>query len=295
MNIGSQSVFPATSITHQHIAAIINTLLEQADPSRDSIRVLDLGFGNGKLLDHLVGAFALLRPGLRFDFFGLDVTDAGQQDTGYVETTRRYLGGKWPAVDWNERLKVISTRDAWPFADASFDYITSNQVMEHVLDHGSVFRSIRRCLRPRGVSINLFPVWEVLYEGHALMPLVHRVRDEKSRARLMLLFANAGFRGAYYREVQRRGWKSLREFANVFAHVLQTDTNYLTTEQLVDAAKNAGLQTSFTYTRHFFQAKLLSYVGKRPYRYREVAVFDSVGFAIGKYLSCVTVLLGRAE
>jgi hypothetical protein len=55
-------------------------------------------------------------------------------------------------------------------------------------------------LRPGGVSINQFPVREVLWEGHALMPLVHRIKHGQARARLILLFAKAGFRGEYRRK-----------------------------------------------------------------------------------------------
>jgi SAM-dependent methyltransferase len=294
MDIDRQGISPATSITHQHITAIIYTLLK-LDTRRDSICILDVGCGNGLLLTHMIGALTLLRPDLRFDAFGLDVNDACQQDDGYIETTRRHLQETWPAVDWNERIKMISSCDEWPFQEESFDFITSNQVMEHVMDHNFVFRNIQRCLRPGGVSINLFPVREVLWEDHALMPLVHRVKDEKARARLILLFAKVGFRGAYHREMQRRGWGSLKEFAQIFARVLQTDTNYLTAKQLVDKAEHAGLQISFTYTKDFFKAKMLSYAGKRPYSYRNSTFLDPVGFFIGKYLSSVTVLLRRAE
>ena len=87
--------------------------------------------------------------------------------------------------------------------------MTSNQVMEHVMHQDVVFREIHRCLSPGGLSINLFPAREVLWEGHALMPLVHRIKDEQRRARLMLFFAKVGFRRHYYREMPRRGWKRI--------------------------------------------------------------------------------------
>jgi SAM-dependent methyltransferase len=285
-------VAPASSITHQHIAAIINTLLGPS-PSNDTIRILDLGCGNGKLLGHMLGALATLRPGIQVEAFGLDVSDAGQHDAGYFDQTKRDFARRYPRVDWNERLSLITTRDEWPYPDQAFDFITSNQVMEHVADHAFVFRQINRCLRVRGVSVNMFPVREVLWEGHVSMPLVHRVRSVNSRARLMLLFARMGFTRHYHREMVRRGWKSLDEFARVFSRVLETDTNYLTTRQLIRVARQAELRISFVYTKDFFAAKALSYLDRRPYQYRDLGPLEYIGFFFGRRISSVTVLLRK--
>jgi SAM-dependent methyltransferase len=280
-----QSIAPAVSTTHQHIAAVLHTLLEPS-PRSNTVRILDVGCGDGRLLAHLLDALPKLRPDLSFEVFGLDISDAGQQE---------FLTQKHPFVNWDERLRLISARDKWPYPDKSFDFITSNQVMEHVMDHSFVFREIARCLRSQAVSVNVFPVREVLWEGHALMPLVHRIKDEQARARLMLFFAMLGFRRHYHREMQLRGWKSLREFARIFAHVLQTDTNYISAKQLVSAAEHAGLRISFAYTKDYFLAKALSYLGRRPYRYRNTGTFESVAFLLGKSLASVTVMLTPAD
>ena len=126
------------------------------------------------------------------------------------------------------------------------------------------------------------------------MPLVHKIKDEQRRARLMLLFAKVGFRRHYYREMQRRGWKSLEEFASTFAHVLETDTNYLTVQQLREVAGHAGLEISFTYTKDYIVAKFLSYLGYRPYMYSTLRLGDSFAFLVIRYLTSVTVLLKKA-
>jgi SAM-dependent methyltransferase len=258
------------------------------------VRILDFGCGDGRLLGHVLGSLSALRPTIRFQAFGLDVSDAGQQEAGYFDQTRHYLEGQFPTIDWAERLLLINTHDEWPYPDKSFDFITSNQVLEHVSNHDVVFGQIHRCLRPGGVSVNVFPVREVLWEGHACMPLVHRVRDVDARAKLILLFARIGFRRHYHREMQRRGWRSLGEFARVFARVLETDTNYLTVNQLCEAAERCGLKISFTYTKDLFSAKALSYLGQRPSRYADLGLFESIGFFLGKHLASVTVLLRKS-
>jgi len=125
------------------------------------------------------------------------------------------------------------------------------------------------------------------------MPLVHRVRDVDARARLMLLFARMGFRAQYYRERERRGWQSLEEFARVYARVLEADTNYPTAAQLRLAASRAGLKLSFTYTKDYFLAKVLSYLGRRPPVYNDLEGFESIALHLAKYIASVTVLLTK--
>jgi SAM-dependent methyltransferase len=286
------SITPPSSVTYQHIAAVINTELDRF-PSTAPVRILDLGCGTGELLAHILKALAALRPGLQIEAFGLDVSDAGQQEAGYFAATKRDLARRFPALNWDDRLTLVTTRDQWPYSDGSFDFITSNHVMEHVSDHDLVFGEINRCLRVRGMSVNLFPLREVLWEAHACMPLVHRVRRVDFRARLMLLFARMGFRRHYHREMRRRGWTSLDEFARIFARVLETDTNYLTAKEIAAIARRNELRISFAYTKDFFIAKALSYLNWRPYRYRHLGSLETIGFSLGKRVSSVTVLLRK--
>lgn len=281
-----------SSVNHQHIVAVINTLLERV-PHSGLVRILDLGCGDGRLLGYIVGSLSALRPALHLEPFGLDVHDAGTQVPGFFEETRGYLKTQHPAVDWADRLLLLSTQDEWPYPDETFDFVTSNQVLEHISNHEAFFRQIHRCLRPGGVSVNLFPLRDVVWEGHASMPLVHRVRDVDARARLILLFAKLGFKAQYHHEKQRRGWQSLEEFARVYARVLEADTNYITEPQMRFAAERAGLKVSFTYTKDYFVAKLLSYFGRRPHLYGDLGSLEALGLLLGKYIASVTMLLSK--
>jgi SAM-dependent methyltransferase len=51
-----------------------------------------------------------------------------------------------------------------PFKDASFDFVFSSSVLEHIRDRGPVYRELRRCLRPGGVMLHIMPsrTWKVL-------------------------------------------------------------------------------------------------------------------------------------
>ncbi len=208
-----------------------------------------------------------------------------------MEITRDYLIERHPEQDWHNKLFMISTRDKWPFENNSFDFILSNMVMEHVFDFDLLFNEIRRCLSPIGSSINLFPTREVLWEGHIHMPIVHKVRNEKLRSNIIYILANIGFTKCYYLEMQRRGWKSIKEFASVFSHVLEKDTNYITQKQLINIAHRNGLDISFKNTKDFYIIKILSLFGRKKLICNDWGPAENLMCFFLKYLSAITVNL----
>jgi len=62
-----------------------------------------------------------------------------------------------------------------PFPDASFDFIFSSSVLEHVRQRAAAMTELRRCLRPNGLMVHLMPsvTWKllqlVLYYPHQLL------------------------------------------------------------------------------------------------------------------------------
>ena len=124
----NNSLIPiASSITHQHLAAVINTLL--ADSAAKTIKILDLGCGNGKLLSHLLCVLPKLKPNLHFEFFGLDISDSRQQDNDFMKETKQFLSAKHLDIDWNKQLAFIKEYDKWPYQNQSFDFIIT-QVLQ---------------------------------------------------------------------------------------------------------------------------------------------------------------------
>jgi SAM-dependent methyltransferase len=281
------------SHTHRHILVVLNTLLGGRAAADGVVRILDLGCGDGRLIAFLATALPQLRPDLEFSIVGLDVNDSGVQRAGYVEGAIAELGRRCPGVNWSERLVCVASRDAWPFPSDGLDFVVSNQVLEHVADHEFLFAQLRRCLKPGGVSVNLFPLKEVLWEDHALMPIVHRIADEQRRSRWMLRFAKMGFRRHYARDLERYHWRSLEEFASVFSGVLQRDTNYLRSSDFRRLARASGLEPSFAYTKDYIASKVLGKLGVEVLRYRSQAVVDALGFWLGRYITSSTLLLRR--
>ncbi|MBI2969750.1 MAG: methyltransferase domain-containing protein, partial [Gammaproteobacteria bacterium] len=194
--------------------------------------------------------------------------------------------------DWDRRLVLVSPTAPWPYAAGYFDFILTNQVMEHVRDHRFVFGELRRCLSPAGTSVHLFPVREVAWEGHAHMPVVHWFREPR-RARAMRLFAALGFDRRYREDRARRNWASHGEFARAYSSVLEKNTNYISVRELRRLAGEAGLTLSFRFTKDYFIAKLLSYAGIRPRRYCDLGGFETLLMLLLRHIASVTVVLAK--
>lgn len=87
-----------------------------------------------------------------------------------------YEGGDY-STDIPAELRPHIARmegDRIPFPDGTFDFVISNQVMEHVPNLDTVVREIARVLKPGGKALNLFPDRGVWREGHCGVPLLHR-------------------------------------------------------------------------------------------------------------------------
>jgi hypothetical protein len=77
------------SITHRHILAVINSMLlnESVLGQKDTIRIMDAGCGNGKLLFFLHKYLPIFNTDKKFLLYGYDVIDHGVQEQGYVKKT----------------------------------------------------------------------------------------------------------------------------------------------------------------------------------------------------------------
>ena len=123
---------------------------------------------------------------------GAAVLDFGCGQGEFVALARREglaaQGCDWYAGPWawlfedvkadpalRDHVQRIEPDGRLPYADASFDAVTSNMVFEHVVDFERPVAEIARVLKPGGWFVVLFPSRELWFEQHVGLPFAHRL------------------------------------------------------------------------------------------------------------------------
>jgi SAM-dependent methyltransferase len=285
----------ASSLTHEHLLAVLHTETGRYPPAT-TIRVLDAGCGNGRLLAYLSEAFPLLNGDVTLELYGFDIVGPGVQRGAFVQATVDALRQSQPSVPWAERVVGISADEPWPYPEEFFDVVLSNQVLEHVSDHDHFFDQVFRTLRWGGFSVHLFPLKHYIYEGHLHLPFVHRITDFQVLRNYIATLSVLGL--GKYREHRKRTGITLARFAERHADYMNWFTNYLSYGEALRLGKRHGFRTSFKYTREFYTRKLKSlWSSKRglTYRVERSSVLDWISVTLLRYVSGVTLFLEKAE
>lgn len=115
-----------------------------------------------------------------------------------------------------------------PFDDASFDYVVSQQVFEHVKDYAATLSELRRVMKPGGVGINIFfPPRMRIREGHVFVPFASILQH---RAWLHL-WARLGIRNQFQEGMDAR------EVVNANHAYLRDHTTYYTRRRVLQEAR----------------------------------------------------------
>jgi SAM-dependent methyltransferase len=280
----------ATSVTHDHLLSVLNT--EAARFSPGTLRVLDVGCGHGELLAYLVSNLPLLRPALRLECYGFDVSDSGMMPRGFLQKVVADLAQVDATVDWSQRISLIRSTDPWPYVDEFFDVIVSNQVIEHVDDHELFFRELKRTLKDGGYSVHLVPLRECILEPHIKLPLFHRLRNHDARTSYIRLMVRLRV---------KRPWlvhpaETVAAYSGREADIMRDFTNYVGQRDLYDLGKKVKLRTSFRYTRDFYYQKLRALAHRPPrflYRRRRRYLVDFLSVLVLRYVAPVTLFLEK--
>lgn len=284
----------ARSITHEHMLGVVATELERR-PSNATVRVLDVGCGDGALIEYLVRRLPAVAPGRTIEVHGFDVRDHGVQSDGFMDATLASLRAAQPGVPWDERITSIRQADPWPYDDECFDVVLSNQVLEHVHDHDRFFAEMRRVLRQGGYAAHLYPLKHYIWEGHLHLPLVHRIQHfELLRATIKgLSRMGLGTFGLHRREFGM----DLDTYAEKHADYMLHYTNYQTYRDVLRLAKRHGLRPGFQYTKEFYVLKVRSLLGMQPrVQYRQQSAFmEWLSVLACRYASSITLVLQKRE
>lgn len=287
---------PILSGTHQQILSVLATEIAAMEDPPTPFRILDVGCGDGLLIDYLGRALPILFPGLAVEMYGFDVSDHGVQPQGYFDATIAHLERSLPGTDWARRLALISERDPWPYADGHFAAAVSNQVLEHVHDHDLFFGQSARVLARSGIAVHVFPSRHTLIEQHLKVPFAHRFRDAHAMRRMIRLWSALNL--GKFREHKRRNPALTADgFAAAHADFLIRYTNFQYQSAYLDAAKAHRLHGSFKYTAAYFLEKLRRIRGGAP-RYRVTGAEGARHMLVswlGRYVACVTLVLTKTD
>jgi SAM-dependent methyltransferase len=254
----------ATSITHQHLLSTIATEAGE----RTALKVVDIGCGGGVLIRYLQTSLPQLLPNCAIEVDGFDVSDFAPEERTNLEAT----------------TPTVRTGEPWPYSDSSCDIMISNQVLEHVSDEKLFFSEIARCLKPDGVSIHLFPLKNMIWEGHVCVPLAHRIpRPGFIRAMAKIFGTEKGKNIPGGHE---------REFGECAADYIRNYTAYRSQRQFESVAETNKLNVSFDYTPYFYTSKLRAMANRPPkMRYSKRPFLENVSSHVLRYVSSITLVL----
>lgn len=281
------------STNFEHLAAVV--LTESGRRNRTlPVRLLDLGCGNGRLLEHLIVTWREMEPTRVLECYGLDVGDHGVQAAGFLKDAAARLARVSPGEEWESRLQLISTKDQWPWHDDFFDVIISNQVMEHIEDHSFAFGEIKRTLKEGGYSAHVFPMEHCIWEGHIRLLGYHWLRDHDLRVAYVKLMLALGLKARTTNLSHRDA--PADHFASCESDVMRDFTNYITVAEAHRLAHRAKLRLTFRYTRDYyfqFLRKALRRPPQHMYATKRSAVLDRIALTVCRHLASVTMILEK--
>lgn len=299
MRIVSRNKGRSASVTHDHIVATVMTLLRerQVTPRGGRLRVLDIGCGDGALVDHLQHSLAAALPGLAIEVHGFDIGEQGYNDGGQFDTAIGRLAARHPHVEWRERISLQSDSEPWRYPSGFFDLAISNQVLEHVEDLAAFLAELRRCLSPQGASVHVFPLSSCIVEAHCQTPFAHWIRDFDRRVDWIELLSRFNI-GSYRRHSRILGHSDRHDHAVQTAQYIQCWTRYRDFRTIADACDATALSVTSGLTKGLFITKLRSLLGLAPptsYRRSRLIGLDWLSFAIGRRLSSATLVIRPAS
>lgn len=175
--------------------------------SRESL-ILDFGCGQGEAV------YQFRKMG--FKAFGADIS------TRFEQAQSKCMHEGLIAADERIFRAISLSTYTVPFEDNAFDFVFSNQVLEHVQDYSAALEEIRRILKPEGISLHVFPSkWRPI-ECHTLVPLGGILRGRT----YLSLCALLGIRNSYQKHV------SARHVASRNFNYLKSCTRYLSRAEI---------------------------------------------------------------
>ena len=148
------------------ISEIIINEIKNKSKNKENLKILEIGCGDGSGVIYMRKILKQFYKDLNIEVFGIDyeVESENVQKTNYFD---------------ENLIKLKSTSESYPFDLYYFDFIYSNQVLEHVENFELFVSNVSMVLKKSGIFISLYPEKNIIREPHCLIPFVHRVKNKK--------------------------------------------------------------------------------------------------------------------
>lgn len=198
---------------------LLEELFEAASRLARPLKVLDFGCGRGDLV-------GILRR-LGYAAYGVDVVEA------YIRSGISYFG---PDRDFSALSLLRDGRSIFP--DGYFDFVLSDQVLEHVEDLDSVASEIARITVPGGSGLHIFPAHRSVFEVHMRMPVVHWLPKGAPRKAAIKAMLKGGVGAKYFESY------SLEDRASIFSKFSDGQTYYRSLSEIKRVFIRHGMHVS---------------------------------------------------
>lgn len=206
--------------------------------------MLDFGCGHGR------ATLALLDRG--YDVRGTDI-DGSAVSAGQEELARHGQD--------HTRLQ-LTTEGHVPFPDASFDFVFSQEVFEHVARVEDVVREIRRMTAEGGCGFHVYPAQFRPVEPHLRMPFVHWLPKNRVRRAAISFWSHVGVEPPPPPEIPGAGRDERIAFE--FRYSLE-QTFYRRYADVAEEFARAGFEVESVATHHR-RLEHLSFLRREPLR-----------------------------
>ncbi len=192
-------------------------------------KVLDWGCGRGR--------FVLWLREQGFDAYGVDVDPEPIQNGLPLFAEKGYLG---------EPLSVIDVDGRTRYTDGFFDFVFTDNVIEHVKDLDLVVKEITRLTAVNGGGYHIFPAQRQFREGHLFMPLVHWIPAGPVRKTLVRLFVTLGVEPRWEEVVKL----SKKEKTEAYYRYSINNIHYRPYRAILSLFRSSGFKTTLLTIQH---------------------------------------------
>jgi SAM-dependent methyltransferase len=206
------------------VAADIDAL-RRSRPDGRPFRVLDWGCGRGRAVAHLIS--------MGVEAHGVDVDE--------VVMKRGY--GLFAGRGIDPSSVLVTPEETKRFPDGTFDYVFSEETIEHVTALDYLARETYRLMAPAALARHSYPASKRFMEPHVKIPLVHWTRNRFLRTLGIAtgIAAGAGPSGTWPETEGQPFWTQVR----IYSDYLERKTCYRDLNDVAAEFERAGFEATW--------------------------------------------------